>query len=409
MKIVLTSAGSRGDVYPLLYLGRALQQRGHSIAFATTPDYKEVCEKEGFEFYVTGTDFRVLMDEFEANMGKPLKVMTDGVKTLRRELQFYFDGTMNAAEGASMLICSGIQFTGPAVAEALGIPYRYIVHIPILNPSAYHAPFFVPFQNLPKWLNRFFWFLDIRGSRYTVNRTMNAIRAQAQLPPKRDIMDHVDPACMIVAVAPELGPIAPDNQDIGLQTDYFFNPDEGELSPEIGHFLSEGEAPVYFGFGSMTDGAAEKTLATILYCVKELGIRAVISRGWANYGIESLPDGVMLIDEEPHGKLFPRMSCIVHHGGAGTTSQAARAGVPQITMPHVLDQYYWTNRLVKLGVSPGGITKRKFSARRLCAKLRAVQEDSSIQEKAQQLGRALSGRDGIGECIEALERQLHIR
>lgn len=407
MKIVLTSAGSRGDVYPLLYLGRGLKRRGYEVAFATTPDYKELCEAEGFAFYETGTDFRDLMEEFEGNMGKPLKVMTQGVKTLRRELQWYFDGTMKAAKGADLLVCSGIQFTGPAVAETLGIPYRYVVHIPILNPSAYHAPFFVPFQNLPKWLNRFFWFLDIMGSRFTVNRTMNTIRARAGLAPRRDIMDHVDPASMVVAVAPELGPIAPDNQDIGLQTDYLFDSDEGELSAEMELFLAEGSAPIYFGFGSMTDGSAEKTLTVIFEVVKRLGIRAVISRGWANYAVEKVPEGVLFVGEEPHGKLFPRMACIIHHGGAGTTSQAARAGIPQITMPHVLDQYYWTNRLVKLGVSPGGITKRNFSSQRLIAKVREVLESSAIRDNARRLGAKLRGRDGIAELLESIEEQLH--
>lgn len=403
MKILFSAAGSRGDVYPLLYLGRELQRRGHLILFATTPDFREECEAEGFIFFSMGSNFRVLMDRFESYMGKPLKVMSEGFAILQRELHYYYEAALEAGEGADLLVVSGVQFIGPAVAETLGIPYRYVVHIPILLPTAYHAPVFVPFQNMPKFLNRFFWFLDRMSTKFTVNKTINEIRKGAGLAPKKSISDHVDPSSLVVAVAPELGPIAPDNQDIGLQTDYLFNPDEGELSPEIKLFLAAGEKPIYFGFGSMTDGDAHKTLEIIFKAVEQLQIRAVISRGWANYTVEHLPQGVFFAGEEPHGKLFPKMSCIVHHGGAGTCSQAVRSGVPQITLPHVLDQYYWTDRLVKLGVSPGGITKRRFSVSTLVEKLRQVMTTEEYHKKAKVLGKQLQARNGIKGLADHLE------
>lgn len=41
---------------------------------------------------------------------------------------------------------------------------------------------------------------------------------------------------------------------------------------------------------------------------------------------------------------------IVHHGGAGTTVAAARAGVPQLVIPMFSDQFYWASRIRKLGI-----------------------------------------------------------
>mmetsp|Transcript_117585 Transcript_117585/g.366278 ORF Transcript_117585/g.366278 Transcript_117585/m.366278 type:complete len:123 (-) Transcript_117585:32-400(-) len=42
-------------------------------------------------------------------------------------------------------------------------------------------------------------------------------------------------------------------------------------------------------------------------------------------------------------------SVIVHHGGAGTTQAALRAGVPTIVTPVAVDQFEWAPLTVKLG------------------------------------------------------------
>lgn len=408
MRIILSSAGSRGDVYPLIYLGEILQRRGHEIIFVTTPDYAKECKKKGFQVENVGTDFRELMDSFKEHMGKPLKVMTEGLEILGNELGHYFKGVMKVGEEADIIITSGIQFTAQAASEVLGIPYRYVVHMPILLPSGYHGPYFMPFQNLPKFLNRFLWSIDNLISKYTVGIKVNKIRLSAGLAPRKGIRDHVDQERMVIAVSPELGPIAPDNSDIGLQLDYFFNPEEGELSEKMVEFLSKGDAPVYFGFGSMTDGKADRTLSVIFETVKILGIRAVISRGWAKYSHEDLPEEIIFADEEPHGKLFPKMRAIVHHGGAGTTSNAARAGVPQITLPHVLDQYYWSNRIKKLGIGPGGIKKSKFTSKNLAIKLLETIENKEMVLKAKELGEKLKARNGLELFADTIEKELQV-
>ena len=43
----------------------------------------------------------------------------------------------------------------------------------------------------------------------------------------------------------------------------------------------------------------------------------------------------------------------VHHGGAGTTTAAARAGCGQLIVPKLYDQYYWLHRVQQLGIGVG--------------------------------------------------------
>lgn len=40
----------------------------------------------------------------------------------------------------------------------------------------------------------------------------------------------------------------------------------------------------------------------------------------------------------------------MHHGGAGTTTTAARAGAPQVVVPQIADQPYWAARVAELGI-----------------------------------------------------------
>ena len=56
----------------------------------------------------------------------------------------------------------------------------------------------------------------------------------------------------------------------------------------------------------------------------------------------------------PAPALFAHCAAIVHHGGAGTTANAARSGVPQLLVPHLMDQFYWAERCVELGLGAAG-------------------------------------------------------
>ena len=117
------------------------------------------------------------------------------------------------------------------------------------------------------------------------------------------------------------------------------------LSARVRAFLDAGEPPVFVGFGSMTaPGAGEAVRGALA----RLGRRAVVRRGTADLSAGG-PE-VLVVDDEPHAELFPRMAAIVHHGGAGTTKTAARAGAPQVIVPQIVDQPYWAGRVAGLGI-----------------------------------------------------------
>ena len=69
---------------------------------------------------------------------------------------------------------------------------------------------------------------------------------------------------------------------------------------------------------------------------------------------------------------------------SGTTSAALRAGIPSVTIPHMLDALYWADTLHKLGVAPKPIHRRDLTVDRLAAAIRTATTDTRMQARAAQ-------------------------
>jgi vancomycin aglycone glucosyltransferase len=125
-------------------------------------------------------------------------------------------------------------------------------------------------------------------------------------------------------------------------------PDERPLPAELVAFLDAGPPPVYVGFGSMR---APKDIARVaIEAIRVQGRRALVSRGWADLALIDDRDDCFIVGEVNQQALFGRVAAVVHHGGAGTTTTAARAGAPQVVVPHWADQPYWAGRVADLGI-----------------------------------------------------------
>ena len=149
---------------------------------------------------------------------------------------------------------------------------------------------------------------------------------------------------------------------------------------------------MYVGFGSMTDPDPGATTRALLEALSQIGCRALISRGWAGLADGPLPEGVLAIGPVSHATLFPRLAAVVHHGGAGTTTTAARAGVPQIVVPHIFDQFYWARRVAELGLGPPAPRRSRLTAQPLAESLAATLDNEVLLERARELGERLRSR-----------------
>jgi UDP:flavonoid glycosyltransferase YjiC (YdhE family) len=168
-------------------------------------------------------------------------------------------------------------------------------------------------------------------------------------------------------------------------------------------FLSDGEPPVYIGFGSMPSDDPERQTRVLADAVEIAGCRALVSAGWAGLGQGLTSPSMLTIGPVNHSLLFPRMAAVVHHGGAGTVAAAARAGVPQVVAPHIFDQFYWSRRVHEVGLGPPPLPVC-FTARQLADALREALASSAIRERARGFGERLGRERGTKRAVEIIER-----
>ena len=182
--------------------------------------------------------------------------------------------------------------------------------------------------------------------------TLNEERTKLGLDPVTSVQSHIFTDRPWLAADEALAPVFPCTGLVIVQTGAWMLPDETPLPDDLENFLAAGTPPVYFGFGSMP--ATEQTSRVIVEAARALGLRVIISQGWANLSLVDDSADCISIGDVSHERLFPRVSAIVHHGGAGTTTAAARAGRAQVIIPHNYDQFYWAHRVQELGVGVSG-------------------------------------------------------
>jgi UDP:flavonoid glycosyltransferase YjiC (YdhE family) len=205
-----------------------------------------------------------------------------------------------------------------------------------------------------------------------VGQPLNQARQQAGLAPV-DLREHLLHGCdYAIAADAMLFPADPTWPDHLRRANFLFLEDPVPLDAELEAWLQQGEPPVYLGFGSMGGPGTLRLEALLLQSLKASGRRCLIAAGWAGLGQQALPPGWRSIAAAPHAQLFPRVAVVVHHGGSGTTAQALRAGVPQVLIPLILDQYHHAHRLYRGGLIPRPVSMERISAAQLSQSIEAA-------------------------------------
>jgi len=386
MKYALTAEGTRGDIFPMLALAQRFEAAGHEVIFCAPPNFGEPARERGLAFHPIGRDIReFLTAEAGALHGGALAMARSAGKLFKDNVGRQFSDLLAAATGCDGILSAGTQMAASSVAEALGVPHRFIAYDPSLLRSETHPPVFCTRPDLPRWLNRLLWRIQGRLLQLGLGRLLNRERIAMGLTPSRDIYRLMLGAQPFLATDPLLAPLPFDVE--GVECIGCLHPfDQAPLPEKLEDFLDAGPAPVYIGFGSMTDPDPKRSTLLLLEAIRCADVRAVISEGWAGLGGIALPSEVMVVGAVDHSTLFGRVSAVVHHGGAGTTTTAARAGRPQIIVPHVLDQFHWAARIGRLGIGAAPLGRRELTVEGLASSLRAVSGNEWLADNAAKLG-----------------------
>lgn len=176
-------------------------------------------------------------------------------------------------------------------------------------------------------------------------------------------------------------------------------------------FLEAGEPPVYIGFGSIVVEDPDKFTAMIFEAVQKAGVRALVSKGWGGLGDESnTPENIYMLENTPHDWLFPRVSAVVHHGGAGTTAIGLKCGKPTMIVPFFGDQPFWGAMVAKAGAGAHqAIPYKQLTADELAEGIKQCLS-SEAKEAAEKLAEDIAKEgDGAKNAVESFHRHLPMR
>jgi rhamnosyltransferase subunit B len=414
-RIVITSFGSFGDIYPYLGLARELTQRGHDPIFATSAYYRPLIEGEGVAFCPVRPDvdledraaIRRVMDPKRG----PEILLREGLLPHLRDS--YVD-LAAATHGADLLVTHPITFAGPLVAERHQIRWVSTVLAPMSFFSAYDLPVFPSLLWLA-WLRRLGPSVSrglIRVGKWVTRRwtePIRQLRAELGLPAGADPLyeGQFSPGLTLALFSRLLANPQPDWPPHTQVTGFICYQGPTQLPPEVAQFLDAGPAPLVFTLGTSAVSAAGPFYQESVEAVRRLGCRAVLLVGMdpQNQPPEPLPPGVLAVPYAPHRDLFPRASAIIHQGGIGTTSQALRAGRPMLVVPYAFDQPDNAARVTNLGVARTLFPKH-YTATRAVEQVRALLEDPHYAQRAAEVGGMVQAEDGVQRACDLLEAHL---
>lgn len=400
MRILLVSHGTRGDVQPIVALGVALKARGHLVQLVAPANFVTWVRGYGLDMQSDGIDVEALL----RSSGTGLQSLSWQMRYLSHTTPLLFEPVARASEGCELIVCAGIQFAAASVAQWRDVPYAHVVFCPCATPNSATPPPNVHTQTLPRWINRLLWRAGGPLADLALRGPINRGRASLGLEALDNPISQILKGRTILAADRDLGPLPDDAPKRAVSTDAWVLDEPGTLDARVEAFLQQGPAPIYIGFGSMIAPRAPELVAQAVAAVRAVGRRAVISGGWAALEAHiQETDDVIIVDNVPHFLIFPRVAAAVHHGGAGATTAGARAGVPQVLLPHILDQYYWAHRVEVLGLGPPALPIERVTVELLSDRFSRAVNDSLIRERVTRLAPLVAARNGVTAAVEKIE------
>lgn len=411
MKILLIGYGSRGDVQPLIALGHGLKNAGYDVAIAAGANFREMVTEAGFGYEAFRTDMQAMINSAsgQAWIEKSSANSMVEAQNMKRMMNEYGatmgEDILRMAQNADVLV-SGLPtfMLTHAIARKLGKKHLTIMLAP-LNPTADAAATMVP--SIPGrkiFANRFSGYIGQYFTYWIFQEASNAyLKSIGQTPMRYGDYTRAynREVPVIYGISPRVMPRPDDWHDKTFVTGYWFYDAGNDWTPsaELAAFLAGGEPPVYIGFGSMSNQDPEGTAKLMIDALKKADKRGIILSGWAGLRAENLPENIMLLDSAPHDWLFPKMAAVIHHGGAGTTAAALRAGVPNTVVSHMADQPYWGRRVYELGVGARYIRRHKLNIERLADAITAMTGSPTMRENAAALGAAIRQEEGVKNAV----------
>jgi sterol 3beta-glucosyltransferase len=414
--IAVLATGSRGDVQPFLALAVGLLRRGHAVKFVSNSIHGDLARAYGLETRRLTWDPRPSM-RLQVTLAKeknPFRYIRGQMENTRLVYSLAQQESFQACQDADALIFSVLSPWGYSIAERSGIPCMAGMIHPL--ERTHEFPMQMIPANLGGGLNWLSHLLAEQLFQLLSGGEINKFRRKLGLPVQRfpstlfgSLRERDIP--LLCNLSPTVTVRPRDWPERIHMHGYWFLPVPPGWTPPPGltAFLTDGEPPVYIGFGSMVTGEPLLTSRMFDEALAAVGLRGLLYEGWGGLTEAGFRKGrILTVGEMPHDWLFEQVSAVIHHGGAGTTASALRAGIPQVVVAHMQDQPYWGRKMHAIGVSPPPLNSARICAEAIEKALRTIREDKTMQECARGIGTRIRAEQGLEKTLVVIETYLDL-
>lgn len=378
MRIILGSAGTRSDLAFFFELGRRLQDRHHTVTMIVPERYRSEIMKMELRMVTCGRSF----DEYLE--GNSEDASTDFVKVLASQIASQFVALRDALREADVLISDVFLIPAASMAEKVGLPYFQLIQSPLLlDPGSF--PFIgIPWEKVSGILGKRRRDALRKEWEEVLGSVLNRERQFSHLKPIDNLYEHLMSAGHhLIAVDPEIAEIkaSSDQTIVG-----YLNP---ESSNTNGIFLGKLPIPL---------AEREEFLNSVCETLDASGHRITVTSNWFDSNEAKFPTKCVVIDPIEQFDSIAQSAAVVHQGSAGITMTCSKAGIPQVVVPYLIENFFWAERIDSLRLGIG--MKKRSDAKALSA---AVMQAIQMKESVAAFSEKLRSRDGLELACEAIE------
>lgn len=417
MNILMLTAGSRGDIQPFIALGLGLKDEGHHVTICTHQKFESFISSYGLDYaymddglleLANSAAARKAIAESSGILGwfKAVRMLSQKAADIQRQMM---DEAWQAAQDIDFIIFHPKVIGALDIAEKLQIPCATVLTAPFMIATGELPHFMFPSVSLGSLYNRFTYALANMLGKCQYMSTLNDWRQRkldlAQCSYFSDRLKQYDekPIPVLHCFSQELMKRPSDWSHNAEITGFWFlkRRDQWQPPKDLVQFLDAGSKPIYIGFGSMVPENVHEFTQIVVAAIKESGKRAIIAGGWGALQDIVASEHIFYIDKVPHDWLFEHVSGVVHHGGAGTTAAALKAGVPQFICPFIADQFFWGQQIFAKGLGPEPIAQKKLNVENFVHAL-SMLDDVTMHDRAQVARDNVLAEGGVQKAIELL-------
>ena len=408
MRAILSAPGSRGDVNPMIAIGRRLLEDGHEVVISLAEPYAEVAEQAGLQ-----VESLIGRDKFTEMLGDPnvWKPIRGPLQVFRSVVSEFLERHQKVIHryhvpGETVLVSHPLDLASRVFRDAHPETPLASVHLqPVILRTLQDPPrlsgWWFEFSRPQCLMSATYWLIDtlavdpmIRGS---INRMRSSYGLKAIRRPLNQWWHSPD---RILAMYPE-----------------WFAPATASFAPRLMHcgfplqdhclndFSPPQDQPIVFTSGTAHHHCRAFFQMAVNAC-RELNRPGLLLSTFPENFPPDLPETVRPLSYVSFSQLLPHCSAIVHHGGIGTTSQALAAGIPQLIRPLAFDQFDNASRVEKIGRG-----RWLRSDRNLVNDLGAILAPGvdDAEQEGLETGRQACGVDAAGVAAREVQRMVHQR